>query len=64
MNELEKFYQNYLAMTAHLPSEPMSFEEYKKARADFQGIMAEIDAKRILKAEADFESLSNLQEEE
>jgi hypothetical protein len=50
--EIEKLYLNYLDMTTHLPGERMSLEEYKKARAHAQGIMAETDAAQILKDEA------------
>lgn len=52
MTEIEKLYLNYLDMTSHLPGERMSLEEYKKARAFAQGVIAETDAARILEEEA------------
>lgn len=51
MEEIERLYLNYLDMTSHLPGERMSFDEYKKARAFAQGVMAETDAARIIEAE-------------
>lgn len=52
LEPIEELYLNYLDMTSHLPSERLSFEEYKKSRAFVQGMLAETDAERILKAEA------------
>jgi hypothetical protein len=52
MTDLERLYLNYLDMTTHLEGERMSFEEYKKSRRFVQGMLAETDAERILKAEA------------
>lgn len=50
MTELERLYLNYLDMTTHLPGERMSFDEYCASRAFVQGMLAETDAERILKA--------------
>jgi DNA-binding FadR family transcriptional regulator len=50
--ELRRLYQNYIDMTSHLEGERPSFEEYKAARRFVEGMMAETDAERIIKAEA------------
>ena len=50
--KLEALYLNYLDMTSHLDGERLSFEEYKASRAFVQGMLAETDAERILKAAA------------
>lgn len=52
MEEIERLYLNYLDMTTHLPGERMSLEEYKEARKEMQGILAETDAARIIESEA------------
>jgi hypothetical protein len=52
LEPIEKLYLNYLDMTSHLEGERMSFEEYKESRIFVQGMIAETDAERILKAEA------------
>lgn len=53
LTKLEQLYLNYLDMTTHLDGERLSFEEYKKSRRFVQGMIAETDAERILKTEAE-----------
>jgi hypothetical protein len=57
MTELERLYLNYLDMiecveNPPLSHHPMTFDEYKEARVFVQGMIAETDAERIIKAEA------------